>query len=371
MGSRVFNATGASAFNAWFVSGLANGSVYYFRAQGVAGSSAGPWSPVFGPVTIGPPGGGYSISGSVTFAGAAAGPLYVWFVNQSTGSAYAIYINRPVSPQAYTIKVPKGANYNIFALLDQNLDGMADNTDMFYLGGQTGAVPGAMTLNLTLPPVDPITVTTQHLISTGPDGNSTGSYALSFGIGTTDILPLRVSLLSGPNVLSPLDVGECIACRSEGYNFWLNLGSAAPNAGDTYTLQFMDPYRAGYAQSTASAAVTGVVNAFAGNLSPVTGSGAGTTPTFTWTGPANAGGYTYQFTLWDSNGNVLWQIPGANAAAGGFSSAITSIAWGTDPTGANNPPSVPSLTAGEAYTWSVQVQDANGNTAEMPVSYTP
>lgn len=93
--------------------------------------------------------------------------------------------------------------------------------------------------------------------------------------------------------------------------------------------------------------------------------------TFSWTDPPNAGNYTYQFTLWDPDGNVLWQIPAANEATGGFSSAITSIAWGTDPTGANNLPSVPALTPGESYTWSILVQDANGNTAEMPVNFTP
>ncbi|HUH62358.1 MAG TPA: chitobiase/beta-hexosaminidase C-terminal domain-containing protein [Terracidiphilus sp.] len=370
-GSRVFNAAGANAANAWFVSGLTNGSVFYFRAQGTVGSSAGPWSPVFGPVTAGPPGGGYSISGSVTFSGSTTSPLYVGFVNQSTGKAYVVTVNRPVSPQAYTVKVPKGASYNIVALIDQNADGIADNGDTFYAGATTGMVSGAMTLNLTLPPADPIAVTTRHLSSIDAGGRSTDSYALQFAIGTTDIVPWRVSLISGPNVLSPLDAGDCSNCGSEAFDFWLSLGPALPQIGDTYTLQLMNPYRASYTVSTATAAVTGVVNAFAANLSPVTGLGSGTAPTFSWTDPPNAADYTYQFTLWDSSGNVIWQIPGASAASGGFSSAITSVAWGIDPTGADNPPAVPSLTAGESYTWSIQVQDANGNTAEMPVSYTP
>jgi hypothetical protein len=178
--------------------------------------------------------------------------------------------------------------------------------------------------------------------------------------------------MSGPNVLAPMDIGNCGTCGSEPYNFWLDVATAVPQPGDTYVLQLLDPWVTSAGTfANANAVVSGVVNSFAGNLSPVTGTGAGTTPTFSWTDPPNAGNYTYQFTLWDPNGNVLWQIPGANAAAGGFSSAITSIAWGTDPTGANNPPSIPSLTAGEAYTWSIQVEDGNGNTAEMPVSYTP
>jgi hypothetical protein len=370
-GSRTFNATGVSAVNGWFVSGLANGSVYYFRTQGTAGNSTGPWSQVFGPVTAGAPGSGYAISGNVTFGGTTTSPLFVGFVNQITGKAYVAYIYRPVSPQAYSLKVPSGANYAIFALIDQNADGIADNGDTFYTGGATGMMTGAMTLNLTMPPAQPITVTTQHLSATNASGGSTDTYALNFAIGTTDIQPWRVSLLSGPNVLAPLDTGQCGNCASGNFDFWLNLGPAVPNIGDTYVLQIMNPYRTSYTISNTTDAITGVVNAFAADMSPVTGIGSGTTPTFSWTDPPNAGDYTYRFTLWDANGNIVWQIPGANAATSGFCSAITSIAWGTDPTGANNPPAVPNLTAGEAYTWSIQVQDGNGNTAEMPVSYTP
>ncbi len=370
-GGRVFNATGSSAFNAWFISGLSDGSVYYFRAQGAAGSSSGPWSSVYGPVTIDPPSGGYAVSGSVTFAGTATGPLYVGFVNPTTGKAYVGYVYRPVSPQAFSVKVPKGVNYNVFALIDQNIDGMADTGDISFVGGTTGIVPGTMTLSLTMPPETPIAVTTQHLRATAAVGSSTDNYVLDFAIGTAEILPLQVSLLSGPNVLSPINIGECGSCVGAPFDFWLDTGPDIPNIGDTYTLQLTEPYRTSYTVSTATAAVTGVVNAFATDLSPVAGSGSGTTPTFSWTDPPDAADYTYQFTLWDQNGNIIWQIPGPNAPANGFSSAITSIAWGIDPTGANNTPAVPSLTAGESYTWSIQVEDGNGNIAEMPVSYTP
>ena len=89
------------------------------------------------------------------------------------------------------------------------------------------------------------------------------------------------------------------------------------------------------------------------------------------TDPANESGYSYSFALWDANGNQIWQIPGDHSNSGGISNSITSIPWGTDPTGSNSLPSVNSLTSGETYQWQIQLQDANGNSTQMQVSYTP
>ena len=119
-------------------------------------------------------------------------------------------------------------------------------------------------------------------------------------------------------------------------------------------------------------------SAFATSLSP-TGPGAGSTPTFTWTAPSYlfSGGYTYQFQLTDSTTNTtIWQIPSQNSKSNGISSSITSITWGADPTGANNPPMLngqplSSLTSGDTYNWTITVQDSNGNTAQMQTSLTP
>jgi hypothetical protein len=171
--------------------------------------------------------------------------------------------------------------------------------------------------------------------------------------------------------MAPIDVGECSNCGSQVFNFSLDIGPAVPNIGDTYALQFLDAVGIDTSFFTVDAVVSGLVNSFPANLSPTTGVSSSTAPTFSWTAAPDGASYSYQFTLWDSNGNVLWQIPAAGSQSNGFSSAITSIAWGTDPTGAANPPSVPSLTAGETYTWSIQVEDSNGNTAEMPLSYQP
>jgi len=377
VGSRTFTASGANGTPVWIVNSLASGSVYYFRVQGSTADSVSPWSNVFGPVTIGAPTSGNIVSGTVAFNASIARPLYVGFRDVVTGKAYAQILLNPVSPQPYSVRVPTGSNYTLFAILDQNGNGMADSADVNGLGNHSVvAIAGSTTMNLTLPVGNVVSVATRHFRAAGPSG-PVDSYALAFDIPTTNLVPLTVSLLSGPNVLAPFDVGECIACGLAPYDFSLDIGSAVPAIGDTYTFSIVDPMIAvkpglsSGAIVTSTASVTGVVNAFASGLSPATGAGAGTTPVFAWTGPPGADAFTYQFTLWDAAGNVIWQIPGPDSPSAGFSSTVTSIPWGTDPTGAVNPPSVPSLTPGETYTWSIQVRDANGNSAEMPASYTP
>ena len=375
-GSRNFTATGANGAVAWMINSLPSYSTYYFRAQGTTGNSAGPWSNVFGPVTVGVPQTGNTVSGTVTFPGAAKGPLYVGFRDLKTGKAYAQIILGAVSPQPYSIKVPAGANYAMFALLDQNGNCLTDAADVNGLGSAVPiAISANTTQNLVLPAGNQATVATQHFQIAGPNG-PIDSYALSFDLPTASAVPLTVSLLSGPNVAAPFDLIGCMICLGQPLDFSVGLASTAPNPGDTYTLSIVDEssyvkpgWFSGPVISTAS--VTGVVNAFASGLSPATGSGAGATPAFSWADPPNASSYTYQFMLWDANGNVIWQIPGPGSASAGFSSAVTSISWGADPTGASNPPSVPALTPGATYTWSIAVQDAYGNFAESHVAFTP
>ncbi len=86
-GTKSFPAIGRN--NPWIVTGLTNGTTYYFRAQGVAGSSTSSWSGASPGVLVGAPTGGNAVSGKVTFTGTAKGPLYVGFYDQNTGNVYA------------------------------------------------------------------------------------------------------------------------------------------------------------------------------------------------------------------------------------------------------------------------------------------
>jgi Domain of Unknown Function (DUF928) len=113
--------------------------------------------------------------------------------------------------------------------------------------------------------------------------------------------------------------------------------------------------------------VTTVLDSFVLSMSQT----AGTAPTFTWTAPTTPpAGYTYQFSLSDSNGNTIWQVPGNNSNVNGLPNSVTSLTWDVDPTDATNHPSLP-LTTGTNYQWMISVVDSNGNSAQLAKSFTP
>jgi hypothetical protein len=375
-GKQTFNATGANGANIWIVNGLTNGAQYYFEVQGVAGNSTSGWYEFSSPVTIDAPTGGYVVSGKVTFAGSATGPLYVGFYNQSTGSVYATQVGSklkpPTSPASYSVDVPTGSNYFFFGIIDQNNDGMVDVGDIQNTNGNNSSavsVTGAATKNLTLPSSNSIvSLSTNHSRYPNSAGTASAyndSYNLSFNVGEQIKLPVAATLTSGPNVLSPVDFGLCADCGHTQFNFWTSL-SGAPKVGDTYglTLTYSDG-----ASEAKTAAVGAVLSAFATNLLP-TGSGVSATPNFSWTYPASASSYNYQFQLRDSNGNTIWQIPSNNSNLNGFSSSVTSLAWGVDPlSGDNSVPLLSTLLSGSAYNWQITAQDINNNSAQIEANF--
>lgn len=380
-GSKSVVASGTQG-NPWIVSGLTNGQAYYFSVQGVAGSSISNFSPVFGPVTIGAPTAGNTVTGTVTFSQTATGPLYVGFVDQNTNAVYATVVGShaspPTSPATYTVQVPTGSEYFFFGILDQNNNGIVNAPgEISNVGGGNNqtviSISGNTSEDLTLPTANSTAnVTTQYVSSTSPSGSST-SYDLSFDVKEGIKLPVAVTLTSGPNMINPVDVGNlCSGCGRVQFQLYSGLGGAVPNVGDAYT--FKVTYSDGTVDNgTVTAAVTGVLTAsqLATSLSP-TGTGGSTTPTFTWTYPANASSYIYSFYICCDTNGTIWQIPGSNSNLNGFPSTVTGIVWGTDPTGdTSNTPSVTTLTTGTPYSWQIQTQDSNGNQAQASVNYTP
>jgi hypothetical protein len=308
-------------------------------------------------------GGGNTISGTVTFTGAATGPLYVGVFDMGTGTIHSSVVPNPVSPQAYSVSgIPNGSNYFLFGIIDQNNNGLIDAGDINNTNqdSQTAgvAITNDVALDLVLPSSNSSArLTTDHQRIAG---QSSSTYNLNFRVNQSIKLPVAVALISGPNVLAPVDIAVQPG-KGGSFEFWPFLNTTAPNVGDPYQLQVR--YSDGVLE-TLDQAVTGVLDAF---VTGVTISGPTTQPTISWTDPASASSYVYQFDLWDSNWNQIWRVP----RDGSFSSAITSIVWGVDPTDGSNTPSVGSLSVGTTYQWSIRVSDANGNSATKQGSYTP
>jgi hypothetical protein len=380
-GSKTFPANGIKT-DVWFTAGLTNGSVYYFRAYGTsAGTALSPYSSTFGPVTIGANTSGSTVSGTVTFTGTATGPMFAGLYNQNTGAFYGDYIANPVSPQAYSVVVPDSttAVYAPIAVIDQNNDGVIDAGDIQNTNNVSNsaliAVTGTTTgENITFSSAGAVaSVQTQNSRFIG-SGGTTENYDIAFNVQAMSKQPVAVTLQTntnsdGANAVAPMDIALCGGVNSScgnGFQVYVGLSSVSPAVGDTYTFDIT--YSDG-TTGTLMATVTGILTAFPTNLAPT--SGTSTTPTFTWTDPVNPGNYTYVFYMNDQNGNVIWSIPGNNSNSNGFSSSITSITWGTDPTGGGSTPTVSSLTLGTRYSWSIQLHDSNDNQATTQVYYQP
>jgi hypothetical protein len=373
-----------------FTGSLTNGTAYYFRARAVNTAGSGPWANWGGStpvaVTIGALSGtGYStVTGSVTIPSSVTptGPLYVGFYNQNNGSIYGVRIASPSnsSPNTFSVSVPTDSNpdYFFFGILDQNNDGMIDGGDVTNTnnnGNSNGlAVTGNLTnQDITLPSANStVSVTTQYQqnMCSGCGGTSS-SYSLSFDLRKANKVPVAATLISGPNVMDPVDLGACgNNCGNPQFQYYVNIGSTLPAVGQSYgfDVQYSDG-----TSETVNGSITGVLTSaqLATNLAP-SGTGGSLTPTFTWTYPANASNYIYQFYICcDSNGTI-WQIPGNNSNANGFPSTVTEIVWGTDPTGnSGNTPSDSSLTNGTNYSWQVETVDSNGNQGQTSVNYQP
>jgi hypothetical protein len=369
LGSKSFPATGGrgNQWNPWFLSGLTDGQILYFRYQGVAGSASSEWSsPATGPITVGQPAGSVTVSGNVTLPYAATGPLYICFENMSTSTYYYTRIPKPVSPQNYSIQLPAGT-YEYTAFVDQGNQNVEVNGDM-----QT--TPDIPVLTVTdTPATQDITLVnggysyviwgTDNVQTVGSSSSSTQQYSIYFRAidGTKHLVGAK--LLSGPNAITVQDIPRNFSELGNSFYSNINLYNT-PRVGDSYSLQLT--YSDGTTE-TKTENVTGVVGNFGANPSPA-GVGTELTPNFTWTNPAitDSIGYSY-FGLYSYN------LPVGNAGfywGGYLPSNVDSIAWGTNPlAGDSTPPT--SMVNGGVYTWFIATEDSKNNASSVTVYYEP
>ena len=349
-----------------------------------------------------------TVSGTVTIPSGVAikpgAPLYMGYFQQRTGGGsgpQAIYVTEVASPVSggsgnpLSMTIPNGSGYVMFGILDQNNDGAIDSYDVTNVrnsqsSGTTfsgGSISGQA---LTLPNTNSaVRVQTQYCTSSGSSScaQGTSGYAVQLVVTESNKLPVAVTLANtsatSPYVITPVDMGACSNCGSASqFEYYTNLPGATPGLGDSF--DFTVTYSDG-SQDTGTT-VNGAITAFGSTGAIVGASDAatnlqastGTTPNFTWAFPANPSNYTYQFNLYQSSnctGNcTIWQIPGNNSNANGFTYAETQtgagtgqITWSTDPTGGGSTPSS-SLSSANNYNWYITVQDSNGNSAQSNVT---
>ncbi len=332
--------------------------------------------------------GAITIPSSVTIKSGA--PLYVGMFQQSSNSKgpsaiYVYEITPALGANDYSITIPSGSGYVLLGILDQNNDGEIDagdvtnvrsnNSNGITVSGST--MPGQDT---TLPSTGSVaTVQTQY----SSCGASCNSYNLQLQVSEANKLPVSVTLSSGPNLLNPVDISSCGCNGSAEFEYSATLPGSTPSVGDAY--DFTVTYSDG-SQDTGST-INGQVIGWNGSTTAVTDasdapsglqiSGANPDePDFSWNDSSSSegSGFYYSFNLWQQNncsGNcTIWQIPGQNSNSNGFASTITSLTWGTDPTGGNSLPTG-DLSNSDTYNWTVQVQDSNGNQAGTSASYQP
>jgi uncharacterized protein (DUF2141 family) len=348
--TKIFAAQGTNS-NVLYVPNLTNGTSIYFklRATNSAGSSA--FSAVTGPVIIGEPTGNNTVSGTVTFGGTATGPMIVVVhPHHGNGGIYYTVVGSQASPPtsgaSYSITgVPTG-NYQLAVIIDNNNTGVVSAGDFTYGfngGAPTFAVSGATTESVTLTSADATAVVlTNYFIGGGGSGYGLNLGALS---GTKQLINL--TLMSGPNVAVPFDMGF----SPNNGNMFVNLanGSTAPVSGQNYG--FLVTFTDGSTQIIAGSvsAVLGPNNV-AQNLLASSASGADT-PTFSWSAPATPPAFLpFIYSL---------QNLGSNNSIDVLSS-VTSVDLAIAPY-------MQTLTTGTYY-WQVQVQDALGNNAQVQVS---
>ena len=345
-GTKTFLAQGNNA-TVVYVPNLTNGSAVNFKllATDSAGSSA--YSATTGPVTIGAPTGNNTVSGTVTFSGAATGPMIVAVhAPHGNGGIYFTVVGSQVSPPtsgaSYSVTGVPSGSYKVAVIIDNDNTGNVSAGDFTYgFNGDPSAfaVNGATTENVTLTSANATAIVrTNYFLGGGGSGYGLSPRAVS---GTKQIV--NATLMSGPNIAVPFDMGFD---GNGGGGINLANSSIAPIVGQSYG--FLVTFSDGSSQI-----LTGTIgtvlgpNNVAQNLTASSASGPDT-PTFSWSAPAmlpTFTPFTYSLQNLGSNG---FNVP----------SSVTSVDLATVGK---------SLSPG-TYNWQVQVQDAVGNSAEVQAS---
>lgn len=343
------SATVRSGFEDNFLHRGGSSAVYYRVTAHVGTTTAfSEWIEVVPPTgTMG------SITGSVSYAGSATGPLYVYAVNASANPPVvrvAAYTN-PSSPANYTlVSVPPG-RYSVIAFLDQDGNGSFDVGDagMIDTNDYTPMVTVASG-QVTAPSISLEGGSAATLITTGHGRSDTAEWFNLVFTGQSMRKQLVGVTLRGPqlgqDVTLALQEGERYG------QFHTRIPMLRQIAGQAYTavLTFSDG-----TTETVTEQVTAVLEAFGTPTAPVGNIVFNARPAFSWSPPSPAPA-NYLYSIWLTNastGASVWTV-------WGLPSNTTSLTYGG-----------PALVNGTSYRWILNVTDSNGNMAAREVDFTP
>lgn len=329
-----------------YVSGLTNGTNYYFAVAGVARATAGSPSVGTAAVRIGPNAGPATLTGWVSAATGLTGPTYVVAIS-ATAPTY--FVRYPVGSASLPFSIAglsNGATYKVVSFMDVAGEGELNATDPRTFDTPVTVVVAGASANagtLTLPSGDSTgRAPTAHLRS-----GVTETYELELSIAAGLKFPVKASAAStGCTVgTGPIDIPIYPALGPGAFRAVIALPASTP---PVVTSCYLDVTYSDGTISSIYSPIRGVVSAFATPVSP-TGT-AGTTPTFTWTSPGTPPpSYTQNLSVLDSAGATLWRLTG-------MASSLTSVTYNSD--GLASPATLP---AGASFSWGIEVQDAYGD----------
>ncbi len=338
----------------YFRSGLVDGTPTWFKVRSVVGGVNGAWS-VAAAGTPGAVAGGFTVSGTVNFTETATGPLYIAVGDPNAGSMNVAAYPLPVSsPAAFSVSgVPVG-DWSVYAILDQNGNGVIDEGDLKNVGGA-----GTPLVQVRGDVIDVIvnlsaarglaSTTTEH---TRNEAGDLSIYSLQSNISDNLRRVVRATVVAGKGIAVPADLGG-----DRDHFTWGDLGTTRPAIWDTYTFDVL--YDDGTSEVLTSS-VSDVLDTFAQGLTADPGAPyTPGQPNFSWSAPLSPP-WRYGYSLALRGPGAYWGYP-SNAWM--VSSAVTSVPYNADGK------AVPASLSAGTYTWSVTVYDAAKNRAHQEKVY--
>ncbi len=337
--------------------GLTNGSVFYYVVTAVSSGLESDPSAVAGPVTIGDPTGGHTLSGNVTFEGfTATGTIWAAVVDESNqaGGFFVSTTTITGNPQAYSVPGVADGNYTLYLLVDMDDDGHVGMGDIMPQGEGGSAQVVMAGADVTAD----VSVSAENLatrISTRHSQNLSDNwewYSVDLRVWPGFKMPVKVTLTDGPGALTPWDLAN-----EWDFGAWIERNDTPPQIGDAYTLavEFGDG-----STEEVVLTVSKVLDSFATPTFPVGSVSNANQSTFQWTAPASPPTpYSYRIGLWEMNGPGVWWSED-------IVSDELSAVFNFDGRAEQN-----TLLSGHTYHWEIRVSDQEGNEASNEVSFIP